>query len=585
MKKFPFLIVSAVLVLTLTSCPSPAVPGGKDVSGPGGSLVISISEQVGNRLNAFTVTGVHEAESFTQSLGSSVSSVTVSNLSFGEWTITVDAFNGDSPPTLIGMGTDTVTVKINETVETTITVLPLGGNGAVNLTVDRTGVLENLTLQATLTSATGTVLPIAFPPVTGNSSTFVKTGLGAGYYTLNLRLLDTGTVVSGAAELVRIVSGQTTMGTVSFLNLMGPGGGPAVSVTVNLKNPVVVTVGRGSATATTTGRLNLKASQAGPSDTPTYTWYVNGGLPPVGSIDSGSALSLPNDLISGYYRVDAVASTSGSSHEGSGSFVVYWRGQVANAPGDPGTGWAYYDTTTCLPFYYDAATMAWYPFSTISVPVAALATTNDAFVATGLGFDSPMEAPKSGSFAPAGFGSTSFFAEVSGSTPTRKYTSLRFRPQSLLALSSLKLNDIKAISYLSKQPVSNTETWYLRIYTVDPTHLHWYLTRINAVITKPASVDWVLNSTSVALTPTNLILFKKVTPFGTDQIPAQPVSLENVKTGINVGTLTIAPHGGEEILFIDIAAGDNDGREVKSYLDGVVLTTTGGKAFALDLGD
>jgi hypothetical protein len=174
----------------------------------------------------------------------------------------------------------------------------------------------------------------------------------------------------------------------------------------------------------------------------------------------------------------------------------------------------------------------------------------------------------------------------------RQYTALRVVPEALMGVQSLALNDIKSVSFWTKQASPATRTWQLRMYTINPNYngtsdKGWYQTRINSAITTSSSDSWILNSTSPTTNPANLLLFDKITPYGRpDQKPQPGIGLGGVKNGDSANGVTISPHGSEAILWIDIAAGDGtDTHPVKSYLDGVTITTTSGKALILDLGD
>jgi hypothetical protein len=590
----------AAAVLALAACSSPQAPESRL-----GTLAISISEEVSTRNlvpalvmspASYVISGSHGTEVFTRTVDSSASTVTVEKLSFGSWAITVEAYNNDPTPTLIGTGTAAdVNIATNSTTAVSIAVQALAGTGSLSLAASWTGTVDSGTLTGTLTPAGGTAIAFSLDPSLGP---YTKTDLATGYYALSLQLIERGTAVAGATETVRIVKDQTTSGTISFGDVRGAGGSLAVSFTTNMQNPIPVSVGRSSATISTMGRLNFSAARTDQSAASPFAWYVNGADPSlVSGLKTDSSLSLPTDLVTGYYRVDALASVAGQG--GSGSFVLGWKGQHASPPSSPAAGWAYYDTNTCLPYTYDTGAAAWIPFSTMPVHLASLSLTDPA---AGLAWDPDMDPPQNAAGAgPPGFGASSFTANVTG-TGSRAYTSFRFVPHVLLGLSSpIALNDIKAISFYTRQAAASTRTWQLRIYTLNPNASSsakagdpkfWYLTRINAVITSPASTGWLLNSTSAASNPANLILFNKVTILGdttAEQRLSTPIGLQDAKTGISAtvtnGSSIIAPHGSELIYFIDIGAGDNNKAPVQALLDGVILSTTGGKALVLDLGD
>ena len=97
-----------------------------------------------------------------------------------------------------------------------------------------------------------------------------------------------------------------------------------------------------------------------------------------------------------------------------------------------------------------------------------------------------------------------------------------------------------------------------------------------------SSTEWVLNSTSSAVDPNYPIQFDKITDGDSsypEQHPSPAIGLAEV-----TATSGDYAHGGENIMWIDIAAGDTAASPVYSYLDGVVITTHSGKAIVLDLG-
>jgi hypothetical protein len=367
--------------------------------------------------------------------------------------------------------------------------------------------------------------------------------------------------------------------------------------------PIAVMISRSSIAFTDMSLLNLSATETGSTGPVTYAWYVNDALS--SSAVNGSIFSLANNLPADSYSVDVVASDG--THSGTTNFSFQWKGHLSDPPSNASANWAYYDTKDGVPYFYsDSQTRQ--PFSTIPVHVASLAS-GSTLSSLGLGYDTDKDAPENAAgVTPLGFGTSSFYSDTTGiSTSTRQYTSFRIMPQTLLGLQSLTLGDIRSVSFWTKQVSPSTRTWQLKLYTLNPNAVQgagpganfWYQTRINSVITSPSSAEWILNSTSTTMNSAHTILFDKITPYGQttqEQKPSSPIGLDDVKSGIHTtgtygstytASLIVTPHASEAILWMDISAGDKTIPQdpVKSYLDGVVITTTSGKALVLDLGD
>ncbi len=226
-----FGLASLIVVLLLAACPNPIVPG------KGGVLTISINNNIDERTllppidmdaDSFSVIGTGPGGAdFSQT--TTGAPVTVSGLAFGSWSVTVNALNAGG--TIIGSGQATVTVHTGQTTTATISVVPLEGNGTLDLTVTWTASqVDEASIEASLTPPSGPETPLGFG-VTGNVATYSSTTIPAGYQTLTVQLLDNGIPVMGAVEVVRIVAGQTTTGAYEFENVNRPGGSVQVHIT------------------------------------------------------------------------------------------------------------------------------------------------------------------------------------------------------------------------------------------------------------------------------------------------------------------------------------------------------------------
>jgi len=292
-------------------------------SGSGGSLTI----QVGNHINSqtllppismtpvsYTVSGSGPGgASFSQT--TTGAAVTVNSLAFGSWSITVNALNADG--TLIGSGQAAATVHTGQTTTVAISVVPLTGNGSLNLTVSWTASqVETPSIVASLTPPTGPTTPLSFS-VSGSQATYSSTTIPAGYQTLTVQLMDNGIAVMGAVEVVRIVAGQTTSGTYAFTNVNQPGGSVQVNITPALADPIPVSISGVPATIGAGTSVTATASVSDGTSGVVYVWYLNGV-----SVGTGASFTFGSALAAGYYRLDVTAYTATRAGSATAAFQV-----------------------------------------------------------------------------------------------------------------------------------------------------------------------------------------------------------------------------------------------------------------------
>jgi 6-phosphogluconolactonase len=324
-----FGLVALGVVLLLTSCPNPIGSSGSR----GGSLSIQLTNNINARtllppidMNAasFTVSGTGPGgATFSQTTNGG--SVTVGDLAFGSWSVTVNALNAGG--TIIGSGQATVTVHTGQTSTVDISVVPLGGNGTLNLSVTWTASqVDSPSIQATLTPPSGPAIPLSFS-VSGNQATYSSTTIPAGYQTLTLQLLDNNIPVMGAVEVARIVAGQTTTGSYAFTNVNQPGGSIMVNITPAMADPIPVSISGVSSTITAGTSITATASVSDGTTGVVYVWYLNGV-----SQTTGSGYTLGSALAPGNYRLDVTAYTADGTRAGSGTTSF----QVTGASGSTG---------------------------------------------------------------------------------------------------------------------------------------------------------------------------------------------------------------------------------------------------------
>jgi hypothetical protein len=317
-------LTSLVAIVAFTGCRNPINPG------LGGTLTVSMNDAVsrtilpGISMNPASYdlagTGPNGA-SFSQSV-SSGTSATMTNLAFGDWTVTATAKNGAG--TAIGQGSGSVTVLSNASVSLSITVQPYDGFGTLALDVSWPATqVQSAQIQSTLTPASGPARDLAFA-VNGGAGTanFSATDVATGYHTLMLKLLDNGHLAIGAVEVVRIVKDQTTSGTLAFTIVNQATGTLEVNLTPEMADPLQVSIAGGAATKPANQSLALSATVSNYSGNVTYVWYVNGDAVAIGaSYDFGDTWS------QGYYRIDVTAFSADGKRAGSATTDV----EVPNA--------------------------------------------------------------------------------------------------------------------------------------------------------------------------------------------------------------------------------------------------------------
>jgi 6-phosphogluconolactonase len=316
------------VALFMAACTNPLL---SSQGGSNGSLSIRIVDSINARtllppidMNAasYELSGTGPGgATFSQSAAGGT--VTVGNLAFGSWSVTVDALNAGG--TIIGSGQATAAVQIGHATTLSITVAPLAGNGTLSLTVSWPGAqVDAPSIEATLTPSAGPAITLSFS-VTGSQATYSGTTMPAGYGTLQLQLFNHNIPVMGAVDVVRIVAGQTTSGTYAFTNVNQPGGPLQVNITPALADPIPVQVSGVGSTVTAGASITATASVTDSTTNVVYVWYLNGV-----SQATGSSYTFGSSLLAGYYRLDVTAYTADGARAGSATarFQVISSGSV-----------------------------------------------------------------------------------------------------------------------------------------------------------------------------------------------------------------------------------------------------------------
>jgi 6-phosphogluconolactonase (cycloisomerase 2 family) len=308
------LAVAAVAAgaLVLVAC-QPPLPAAKT-----GSLQISLVNSVDPRtleppvsmtVTSFTVagTGPNGATFMESSTGEAV---TQDGLALGSWTVVVNATNASGE--LIGTGTTSAELSDGGPTRVSVTVAPVTGTGALSLVVSwPAGQVQTPSIEATLTPALGTAQALDFT-VSGTSAFYSDTSVGNGYYTLAFTLLDDGTAVAGAVDVVRIVTGQTTSGTYTFDKVNGTGGTIRVEIALNLQDPLVVGISGAISPQSVGDSQVLSASVSNYKGDTAYVWYVNGSRQA-----TGSSYTFGPGLGAGHYRIDVTSFAADGTRAGS----------------------------------------------------------------------------------------------------------------------------------------------------------------------------------------------------------------------------------------------------------------------------
>ncbi len=314
--KMTYLISSLILTLSLFNC---------DLSNNDsktGSLNLSITEEVSRTIipelsmepESYEIIGIGpDSTTFTET--STDASITVDNLAFGDWSITVTAFNEDE--TIIGSGTGNVSVHSNETSILEIVVTPIAGIGSLDLTLNWTeSDVDSPEVIASLLPTVGDSIELEFT-VNSGTATYSGTDIDSGYYTLTLQLLDNGILTLGTVEVVRVVSDQTTTGVFTFDDIKEATGTITTNIDVQMANPLLVSIAGSNETKPQNEIITLTASVADYTDNITYVWYID-----AASIGTGDTFNFDDTLALGPYNVSVTAFSIDGSRAGSETISI-----------------------------------------------------------------------------------------------------------------------------------------------------------------------------------------------------------------------------------------------------------------------
>ncbi len=192
----------------------------------------------------------------------------------GSWIITVEAYNGDTPPVKIGEGSKEVTVTKGSTTETSVSIVPVTGNGTFTFTLDWTGnLIGSAQIEAFLTPEKGSSeIPIDASDISilGSVATITVDMLGVGYYDFSYVLKEGNIPIAGNFHEVRILAGQTSSASETIP--VSPLGINA-SIVNNLCNPFSVNI---SSDDYVMERTSVQPFTVSPANCVAYQWYLDG---------------------------------------------------------------------------------------------------------------------------------------------------------------------------------------------------------------------------------------------------------------------------------------------------------------------
>lgn len=278
MKKLSLAFLMVLILMGVTSCGSPVSLSTK------GNLSVAISSLVARTLlpdidmevDHFEVLGTGPSgASFTRTL-TGAGSVTVENLLVGSWTIVVDAYNAAGQR--IGSCESSATVTPNATSTVAMIVVPLTGNGAFQyvLTWPEAANITSPRVVGTIVSAPSNSFGITFG-VDGTTASYDE-NLPAGYYGLYVTLYDGDNPIWNSNFIAfRVVAGATTSGQTDLTgDELALYGSLAITVGVNLQNPIDITLTGSASSITTAETLTVDTTVSGTPDE--YAWFLDGQL-------------------------------------------------------------------------------------------------------------------------------------------------------------------------------------------------------------------------------------------------------------------------------------------------------------------
>lgn len=304
---FKVFIVFITLIVFFTSCD---IINSFILEADRGSILIQFNdEDVENRsllpelsmdIASYTVTGEGpDGTNFTEEVTGS-DSFSRNDLIEGDWSISVEAYNGDAEPVLIGQGIQEVTILAGQVTETGIEISPLSGTGVFELSVDWDKTLTSPVLDFTLTnSADEAVSQTDTFTITDQQGSLSIPDLSTGYYLLEVTLTEDGNPIGHTVETLRIVNNQRTSGTLSIIT--DDTGDLAITISQLMDDPITVTLEGTVETLSHGTDMTVIANTSEEVDE--YAWYLNGIRL---SGETSDSITIGSELDDGNYQLTNV---------------------------------------------------------------------------------------------------------------------------------------------------------------------------------------------------------------------------------------------------------------------------------------
>lgn len=234
-------------------------------------------------------------------------SITIEGLIAGEWILEAEGMNSHGDVLVRG---DTVFAFSASNPSTTITLDELIGTGSLKVTLEWDPSLivgdaeVELSIRPQYGSDTEKVLTLSSINEAAGTASYSGSGYDAGSYVLSAKLYDSGILVAGSAEAVRIAGDQESEGKIVFDLNKNPTEPGTLEIINSTGVPVTFTIEGIDDTVEADTEISVSlVSSADSVENYQVSWYLNGE-----KLGEGSTLKLTPSL--GVHRLDAVASSS-----------------------------------------------------------------------------------------------------------------------------------------------------------------------------------------------------------------------------------------------------------------------------------
>lgn len=260
-------------------------------------------------------------------------SITVEGLVSGEWMLEAEGMNAHGDVLVRG---STVFAFSAANPSTTITLDELIGTGSlsISLTWDPTLIVGSaevkLSIRPQYGSDTEKELMLTSINAKAGTASYKGGGYAAGSYVLSAKLYDSGILVAGCAEAVRIAGDQESEGAIEFDLNKNPTEPGTLEIVNTTGVPVAFTISGIEETVEADTQISVSLTSSSDSvENYQVSWYLNGE-----KLGDGPSLTFTPSL--GIHRLDAVASSSliGST----GSTAVNFEAVTSVAEGVPNQG-------------------------------------------------------------------------------------------------------------------------------------------------------------------------------------------------------------------------------------------------------